>query len=358
MIFWIKDYLFQLSKKMNVNHTLIIAEAGVNHNGDIETAKKLIDFAAIAGADYVKFQTFKTEALVSELAKKAVYQERNTQDASVLEDTQFQMLKKLELTENDHLVLIEYCKSKNIKFLSTGFDLESLEFLKKIGVTLFKIPSGEINNLLYLEKVAKLAESIILSTGMSTMEEIRKAIESIRRINQTSKISILHCNTEYPTPYYDVNLYAMNSIAKEFNVEIGYSDHTIGIEVPIAAVALGAKIIEKHFTISRTLPGPDHAASLEPDELKQMIASIRNIELSLGSSQKKPTTSELKNIVIARKSIHLSVEKAKGEVIDLSDLIMLRPGDGISPMEVYSIIGKRLVRSLKAMHKLNISDFE
>ncbi len=332
--------------------TLIIAEAGVNHNGDINLAKQLIDAAAFAGADYVKFQTFKAEKLASKLAMKADYQTENTGNGN---ESQLDMLKKLELSEQDHHELIAYCNERNIKFLSTAFDLDSLAFLKTIGIKLFKVPSGEITNLPYLEATAIYADEIILSTGMCTLAEINEAILAIRGISG-SKISVLHCNTEYPTPFQDVNLLAMLEIGREFNVEIGYSDHTLGIEVPIAAVALGAKIIEKHFTLDRTLPGPDHVASLEPDELAKMISSIRNIEVALGKTTKQPSPSEEKNKAIARKSIHLSNDKALGSVILAEDLEMLRPGDGISPMRMRDVIGKKLNRDLPAGHKLSLND--
>jgi N,N'-diacetyllegionaminate synthase len=336
-----------------MSRTLIIAEAGVNHNGDIDTAKKLIDVSVAAGVDYVKFQTFKASRLVSKLAVKADYQNANTGDS---EESQLQMLEKLELSEEDHHELIRYCDAKNIKFFSTAFDLTSLDFLKKLGLTLFKIPSGELTNLPYLEKVAALADEIILSTGMSTMDEIGEAIAVLKK-NTKAKISVLHCNTEYPTPYKDVNILAMNEIKRKFDVEVGYSDHTLGIEVPIAAVALGAKIIEKHFTLDRNLPGPDHAASLEPAELKAMVSAIRNIEEALGSETKEPSSSEFKNIAIARKSIHLAVNKSKGELIKEEDLEMLRPGDGISPMRMREVIGKKVLNDLPFGHKLTINDF-
>jgi N,N'-diacetyllegionaminate synthase len=334
--------------------TLIIAEAGVNHNGSIELAKKLIDVAADAGVDYVKFQTFKASKLVSKTAVKAAYQQQNTGNAV---ESQLEMLQKLELSVADHEELVDYCKLKGIKFFSTAFDLDSLDFLKKIGLSLFKIPSGELTNLPYLEKVAKLADEIILSTGMSTMEEIGETIAVLRK-NAKAKISVLHCNTEYPTPFGDVNLLAMNQIKNDFGVEVGYSDHTIGIEVPIAAVALGATIIEKHFTLDRNMPGPDHAASIEPDELKAMVLAIRNIELSLGSAVKAPSRSETKNIAIARKSIHLTVDKTKGDQIFETDLEMLRPGDGISPMKMRMLIGKTITQNLPAGHQLTVNDFE
>lgn len=335
-----------------MNNTIIIAEAGVNHNGDMEVAKQLIDAAVEAGVDYVKFQTFVASKLVSKAAQKADYQIENTGEKN---ESQLEMLKKLELSEADHYLLIDYCKQKHINFLSTAFDLDSLDFLKKLGLKLFKIPSGEITNLPYIEKVARLAEEVILSTGMSTMEEIEDAITVIRQTS-AAKITVLHCNTEYPTPYSDVNLLAMNKIKEQFGVEIGYSDHTLGIEVPVAAVALGATVIEKHFTLDKTLPGPDHAASLEPAELKNMVSAIRNIEQALGAAVKAPSPSELKNIKIARKSIHLAVDKNKGEIISFNDLEMLRPGDGLSPMKMNDVIGKILKQDLPAGHKLNLND--
>lgn len=332
--------------------TLIIAEAGVNHNGDINLAKKLIDAAAVAGVDYVKFQTFKASKIVSKAAVKAEYQNINTNN---VKESQLQMLQNLELSEKDHYELINYCNLKNVKFFSTAFDLDSLSFLQELGLKLFKIPSGELTNLPYLQKVALLATEIILSTGMSTMKEIGDAI-AVLRAQSNAKITVLHCNTEYPTPFGDVNLLAMNNIKKEFDVQIGYSDHTLGIEVPIAAVALGATIIEKHFTLDRNLPGPDHAASLEPLELIAMVKAIRHIELSLGSEIKTPSPSELKNIAIARKSIHLCVDKKHGDFIEVADLEMLRPGDGISPMKMYDIIGKTIRIDLPAGHKLTFED--
>jgi len=333
--------------------TIIIAEAGVNHNGNIETAKKLIDVAAEAGVDYVKFQTFKASKLVSDKAQKADYQKVNTGNT---QESQLEMLKKLELSEADHYLLLNYCEQKKINFLSTAFDLDSLDFLKKIGLKLFKIPSGEITNLPYLEKIAQIADEIIMSTGMCTLDEIGEAITILKKTSK-AKITVLHCNTEYPTPFSDVNLLVMDVIKNKFNVEIGYSDHTLGIEVPIAAVALGASVIEKHFTLDKTLPGPDHAASLEPADLKAMVLSIRNIEVALGSNIKKPSSSEKKNIAIARKSIHLKTNKGKGDIIIADDLEMLRPGDGISPMQIRFIIGKIILHDLPAGHKLLLTDF-
>ena len=335
-----------------MNSTLIIAEAGVNHNGSIDLAKKLIDVAADAKVDFVKFQTFKSEKLVSPLALKADYQKENTNN---LNETQHEMLKKLELSVEDHYELIKYCELKKVKFFSTAFDLESLEFLHDLGFTLFKIPSGELTNLPYIEKVAEYAESIILSTGMSTMQEIEEAVSVLQKKSNV-KLTILHCNTEYPTPFCDVNLNAMKTLRQHFNVNVGYSDHTIGIEVPIAAVALGASIIEKHFTLDKSMHGPDHAASVEPNELKAMVEAIRNIENALGSELKEPTQSEFKNISIARKSIHLNVRKKAGDIIVESDLEMLRPGDGISPMKMRNIIGKKVAKDLDFGHKLTPED--
>ncbi len=335
---------------------MIIAEAGVNHNGDIELAKKLVDVAADAGADYVKFQTFKAEQLVSAEAKQAEYQQRNLKSDS---SSQLEMLKKLELSENDHHELIKYCGDKNIKFLSTAFDMESLTFLISLKPTLYKIPSGEITNLPYIKEIGSLKKQVILSTGMSTMQEIQNAVKVLMKAGTLkNKITVLHCNTDYPTKFTEVNLKAMLSIQKKLKVNVGYSDHTLGIEVPIAAVALGATVIEKHITLDRTLPGPDQAASLEPNELKQMVASIRNIEKALGSSNKIPGISEKKNIKIARKSIHLAKNIKKGERISEKDLIMKRPGDGISPMEMGKVIGKIVKSDLPSDHKLKWSNLK
>lgn len=337
--------------------TIIIAEAGVNHNGDIEKAYKLVDVAVEAGADYVKFQTFKADRLASKEAKKASYQIENTKKPN---ESQYEMLKKLELTHEDHSNLINYCLKKNIKFFSTAFDLVSLSYLASLGLKLVKIPSGEITNLPYLRLAAKLFPKVILSTGMATIEDISLALNVFLDAGiAKDNITILHCNTEYPTPMFDVNLKAMLHIGEEFGTAIGYSDHTLGIEVPIAAVALGAAIIEKHFTLDRNLPGPDHVASLEPSELKAMVLAIRNTENALrGSGFKKPSESEIKNISIARKSIHLRRDKVQGEVITEHDLEMLRPGDGISPMEMDNIIGKAVNKPLFAGHKLSLTDFE
>ncbi len=334
---------------------LIIAEAGVNHNGDMGLAKKLILTAKDSGADYVKFQTFITELNISRTAKKANYQIENTKSV----ESQFEMVKKLELSFDNFLELIDYCKNIGIKFLSTGFDIPSIDFLTN-HIEIFKVPSGEITNYPYLKKLASFNKPVILSTGMATIEEIKEAITVLTSAQLTTKnITVLHCNTEYPTPMEDVNLLAMQTIAKECVVEIGYSDHTLGIEVPIAAVALGARVIEKHFTLDRSLPGPDHRASLEPKELKKMVEAIRNIELAIsGTGKKTPSKSEIKNIPIARKSIHLKLALKNGAIIKTEDLIPLRPGTGISPMNWNAIIGKKVNRDLPKNHLLSFSDLD
>jgi N,N'-diacetyllegionaminate synthase len=338
-----------------MSKVIIIAEAGVNHNGDILLAKKLIDVAVDAGVDYVKFQTFKADKLVSRDAKKASYQNKNINDG---EDSQYNMLKKLELSHEDHLTLMKYCDERNIKFFSTAFDVEGVQYLNDLGLDFFKIPSGEITNYPYLKAIALFGKPVIMSTGMCSGDDIKQALEVLIKFGLSKdKISILHCNTEYPTPMQDVNLNAMLTIQKQFGVQIGYSDHTLGIEVPIAAVALGAKIIEKHFTLDRTLPGPDHVASLEPDELKAMVAAIRNIEKAIGGDGVKvPSESETKNISIARKSLHLNKDMAKGTIITEDDIVSLRPGDGISPMDWDKVIGKKLVEDKAAFYKISYND--
>ena len=338
-------------------HTIIIAEAGVNHNGDIKLAKQLVDEAVNAGVDYIKFQSFKAEKLVSPDAKKANYQIVNINDG---DNSQFGMLKKLELSNESHLELISYCQERGIKFFSTAFDVDGINYLNQLSLPLFKIPSGEITNFPYLRAVALCGKPTILSTGMCTEDEIKKAISVLLKFGLTkNQISILHCNTEYPTPMKDVNLMAMLTIKEKFGVNVGYSDHTLGIEVPIAAVAFGATIIEKHFTLNRNLPGPDHVASLEPDELKSMVEAIRNIELAIsGNGIKTPSESEIENIAIARKSIHLANDLSSGHIITESDLIALRPGDGISPMIWESIIGKKLCFNKLKFDKLNLSDIK
>ena len=339
-----------------MSHVVIIAEAGVNHNGSLDMAMQLIDAAAEAGVDYVKFQTFKADKLVSRNAGMADYQKTNTGT----DESQYEMLRKLELSAEHHEVLIAYCKKKQVEFLSTAFDLDSIDLLVSMGITLGKVPSGEITNKPYLEKMARSFERIILSTGMCTMEEITDAI-GVMEANgkRRDQITVLHCNTEYPTPMQDVNLKAMHHIASVCGTAIGYSDHTLGIEVPIAAVALGATLIEKHFTLDCTLLGPDHRASLEPAALKAMVSGIRNIELALsGDGFKKPSASEAKNMAIARKSIHLAQDCATGHVLRASDLTMMRPGDGISPMRMDDVIGKTLKHACKANHKLSSEDFQ
>jgi len=313
----------------------IIAEAGVNHNGSIELAKQLIDVAKDAKVDAVKFQTFKTENLVSKNATKAEYQERTTSK----NESQFAMLKKLELDIESHKILMEYCENKGIMFLSTAFDLESIDVLNELGIEIFKIPSGEITNYPYLKKIGELNKKVILSTGMSYMEEIQDAIKVLKE-NGTNDITVLHCNTEYPTPMEDVNLKAMNTIKENLNIEIGYSDHTTGIEVAIAAAAMGAKVIEKHFTLDKNMEGPDHKASLEPSELKGMVNAIRNIEKAMGSGEKIPSKSEIKNLNIARKSIVAKKLIKKGEKFTENNLTCKRPGNGTSPMKWEDIIGK------------------
>ena len=314
----------------------IIAEAGVNHNGSVDLAKKLIDAASISGADAVKFQTFKAENLVVKNTQKADYQKQTT-DAS---ESQFDMIKKLELDVDTHKELIAYCQEKIIMFLSTPFDHESIDLLSDLGLKIYKIPSGEITNLPYLRHIGSLGKQVILSTGMSNLKEVGDALNILINAG-TSKdnITVLHANTMYPTPMEDVNLNAMLTIQKEFGVDIGYSDHTLGIEVDIAAVAMGASCIEKHFTLDKTMDGPDHKASLEPEELKAMVSAIRNIEKALGSSEKKPSPSETVNIDVVRKSIVASQSIKKGDRLSSKNITTKRPGTGISPMKWDEIIG-------------------
>ena len=316
---------------------IIIAEAGVNHNGSIETAKKLIDAAAEAGVDYVKFQSFVASEIASAHAPKASYQIANTNKV----ESQLEMLQKLELSEEDHYTLHAYCKSKNVQFLSTAFDFQSIDLLERLGIKLGKIPSGEITNLLYLRKMAKTFPRLIFSTGMANMEDIEATLKVLLDAGAKKDcITILHCNTEYPTPMEDVNLRAMNSISRKFEIAVGYSDHTLGIEVPIAAAALGAKVIEKHFTLDKTSIGPDHKASLEPAELKALVVAIRNIEKALGSNQKITSPSEEKNKNVARKSLVAKTRISKGETFTIDNIIAKRPGNGISPMRIEEVFGK------------------
>ena len=319
----------------------IIAEAGVNHNGSIDLAKKLIDVASASGADAVKFQTFKADNLATKKAQKAIYQKENTDK----EESQFDMLKKLELDIEAHKELISYCSNKKIIFLSSPFDHESIELLNDLGLEILKIPSGEITNLPYLRHIGKLNKRIILSTGMSNIDEVKSALNIlINSGTKKSNITVLHANTEYPTSMEDVNLRAMLTIGKELDINFGYSDHTLGIEVDIAAVAMGANCIEKHFTLDCNMEGPDHKASLEPNQLKAMVIAIRNIELALGSSIKKPSRSELQNIKIVRKSIVTKTIIKKGEILSEKNLTAKRPGGGTSPMKWDEIVGTRATK--------------
>ena len=320
----------------------IIAEAGVNHNGCQETAKKLIDAAVEAGADAVKFQTFKAENLVSTKAEKAQYQKETTNS----EESQFDMIKKLELDVKTHDILIDYCNTKGIMFLSTPFDHDSIYLLNKLGLEIFKIPSGEITNLPYLREIGKLNKKVILSTGMANIGEIEMALNIlIESGTKKDNITILHANTMYPTPMEDVNLKAMLTIGNTFDIKYGYSDHTLGIEVDIAAVAMGASCIEKHFTLDKNMDGPDHKASLEPDELKAMVKGIRNIEIALGSSIKKASKSETPNIEVARKSIVAKTSIKKGEILSEKNITCKRPAKGISPMRWDEIIGTKATQN-------------
>lgn len=320
-----------------MNKVLIIAEGGVNHNGSIQIAKRLIDKAVEAGVDIIKFQTFKSEKLVSKAATQAEYQQRNI---GKKDEGQLSMLKKLELSVENHLELIQYCNERNIRFWSTAFDIDSIDFLHSLNMGLWKIPSGEITNYPYLKKIASFHEPVILSTGMCELSDIEAALNVLIEggVNKDDMI-VLHCNTEYPTPFSDVNLKAMLEIGNKFGVKIGYSDHTKGIEVPIAAVALGATVIEKHFTLDKNMEGPDHKASLEPDELKTMVLAIRNIEQALGSGHKEISASERKNIEIARKSIVAACDIKKGELLTEENLTVKRPGTGISPMRWKEVVG-------------------
>jgi len=351
-----------------MNNTFIIAEAGVNHNGSLDMALKLIDVAADAGADAVKFQTFKADKVVSRFAPKAEYQTRNTG----VVDSQLEMVKKLELNEEQHMVLVEHCRKRGIEFMSTPFDLDSVNFLANvIKVSRLKIPSGEITNGLILLKFAQTGKPLILSTGMSTLDEVELALgvlafgfinsgekPSMGAFKEAyssnegqaflkEKVSLLHCTTEYPAPFDEVNLKAMDTLRDKFSLPAGYSDHTIGIAVPIAAVARGAVMIEKHFTLDRNLPGPDHKASLEPEELQQMVSSIRQIELALGTGIKQPTASELKNMAVARKSLVAAKDIKLGEAFTEANLGVKRPGTGISPLEYWDLLGKNANKEYK-----------
>jgi len=344
-----------LETNVKKNKVIVIAEAGVNHNGDLEMAKELINVAAKAGADYVKFQTYKTENLVTPTAEQASYQKENTGG----EETQFQMLKRLELKYEDHYELKEYAIKKGIKFLSTAFDDDSIDFLFSLGIDFYKIPSGEITNYFYLRNVAKKGLPIVLSTGMSNMEDIRNALEVLNEFGVDKKnITVLHCNSQYPSPVEDVNLSAMLTIQKEFGVAVGYSDHTAGIEVSIAAVAMGATVIEKHFTLDKNLPGPDHKASLEPIELEKYIEQVRLTEKMLGNGIKEPSESEKVNLIPGRKSIVAKTDLKPGHIITIDDLSVKRPGDGICPTKAESLVGKKTINKLSKDQQILMTDLE
>jgi N,N'-diacetyllegionaminate synthase len=330
---------------MQKKEVFIIAEAGINHNGDFAEAKKLVDIAVEAGVDSVKFQTFKTEQVISKYARKAAYQK----DTTGVEESQFEMAKKLELSDEAFCELLAYCREKKILFLSSPFDLGSIDFLVRLEMPIFKIPSGEITNLPYLQRVAVTGKPVILSTGMSTLGEIEAALNLLAAHGcEREKVTLLHCNTEYPTPMEDVNLNSMLTLKAAFpGLAIGYSDHTLGTEIPIAAVALGAQVIEKHFTSDKTMAGPDHRASLDPDELKAMVHAIRNIEVALGTGIKEPSSSEMKNIDIARKSIVAIQVIREGDEFTPENLGVKRPGNGISPMRWHEVLGKTAVREFQ-----------
>ncbi|PBQ31521.1 N-acetylneuraminate synthase [Sphingobacteriaceae bacterium] len=339
----------------NNSRVFIIAEAGVNHNGSMQLAKQLVDFAVIAKVDAVKFQTFIAENVISKHAEKADYQKQTTGSS----ESQLEMVKKLQLSFDDFIELKAYCKSKNILFLSTPFDMESVDFLKTLEMGLWKIPSGEITNLPYLQKIGAYKEKVIFSTGMSTLGDIENALGVLTEAGtKREDITVLHCNTEYPTPMKDVNLKAMITIKNAFDVTVGYSDHTLGIEVPVAAVAMGATVIEKHFTLDKTMEGPDHKASLDPQELTDMVKAIRNIEAALGTGVKLPSESEKKNTNIARKSIHLARSVKKGQVLTETDLCVKRPGNGINPMLFKDLIGCVAMQDLTEDSLLRLKDLE
>jgi len=322
-------------------NTFIIAEAGVNHNGDVATARRMIDAAADARVDAVKFQTFRAENVVSIFAPKAQYQKKTTDE----DESQLQMLRKLELDMDSHSQLIDYCRDKGVAFLSSAFDLESIDVLNNLGLEIFKIPSGEITNLPYLRKIGSLKKKVILSTGMADLDEIRAALDILAGAGtQKEDITVLHCNTQYPTPIEDANLLAMVTIKEALGVKVGYSDHTLGFEAVIGAVALGATVIEKHFTLNRNMEGPDHKASVQPDELKAMVKAIRNTEAALGDGIKRPSESELENKLVVRKSIVAAREVEAGEVLTESNLAVKRPGTGISPAEWDVVLGKHAKR--------------
>lgn len=334
---------------MSNNKIFIIAEAGVNHNGSFELAKRLVDKAVWAGADCIKFQTFNSKSLVSKNAKKAEYQKKTTDS----NENQLEMLKKLELSKEKFIELRDFCNQKGIIFLSTPFDLKSISFLSSIGVDTWKVPSGEITNYPFLKMIGQRKEKVIMSTGMSTIEEVRYAVGVLKKFG-TTDITLLHCTTEYPAPYDSVNLKAMQSLQKEFGFKVGYSDHTSGIEIPVAAVAMGATVIEKHFTLDKNMEGPDHKASLEPEELRQMVLSIRNVEVALGNGIKQPSEAEKKNIAITRKSIVAACDIKRGDVFTEQNLTTKRPGNGISPMRWEEIMGTKAVRNFMADELIEI----
>jgi len=333
-----------------LSKVLIIAEAGVNHNGDMELAKKLVDAAADAGADYVKFQTYKTDALLLETAEKAGYQKKIMGES----ENQYEMLKKLELCENNHVVLIEHCESRNVKFLSSPFDLDSIDLIAKLNLDFIKVPSGEITNFPYIRKVGGAGKKILLSTGMSNLGEIEAALNlMVDSGADMDQISVMHCNTEYPTPPKDANLRAISTIQNAFNVKVGYSDHTLGVEAAIAAVSMGATVIEKHITLDKNMSGPDHMASMDPEDFKQFVQCIHNVEAMLGGGLKRPSQSEKKNITIARKSIVASKAISKGEPFGEGNLTTKRPGDGVSPMRWNDVVGKVAHREYSADEKID-----
>lgn len=322
-----------------MNKVLVIAEAGVNHNGSLELAMQMVDAAKRAGADIIKFQTAKPEALISKYAEKAAYQKENTGE----DESQLDMVRKIMLSYEQFIPLKRYCEQREIKFLSTPFDLDSIDFLGELGCDIWKIPSGEITNLPYLEKIARTHKPVIMSTGMATMDEVQDAMKVLKDAG-AGEVTLLHCTTQYPTPFEDVNLKAMITLRDQFDCAVGYSDHTKGIAIPIAATAMGATVIEKHFTLDRTMEGPDHKASLEPDELTEMVTAIRQVEKALGDGQKKPALSETENKTVARKSIIAARNIKKGELYTEENLTTKRPGNGISPMRWYEYIGKTAKR--------------
>lgn len=335
------------------NKLIIIAEAGVNHNGELAIAKELIAAAAEARADYVKFQAFKADRLVSQHAPKAAYQQRATND----EGNQWEMLRALELTDAEIGILWQYAREQHIGILASPFDIESVRSLMKYDMPIIKIPSGEITNLPYLQYISTVGKPVILSTGMAEMSEVRRAVDILLSTGMDKEhITVLHCHTEYPTSFQDVNLNAMVSMQKELEVKVGYSDHTEGMEIPIAAAALGACVIEKHFTLDRSMDGPDHQSSLEPDELKQMVTALRHVRQALGDGVKKPTETELKNKAVVRKSIHYGRKLDRGHLLEEKDLVMLRPGDGLSPMELPGVLGRALASSVEKGQQLKESD--